>query len=88
MLTVFFLSGPGRRGVHQGSIMCPYEKLRLMLLSMHLSPLWDNKLMKCHFLPLDNAQQQWLYWQRHRQQEQRRGERAVTVLEEDVFAGR
>lgn len=38
-----------------GSIMCPYEKLRLMLLSMHLRPPWDNKLMKCHFLPLDNV---------------------------------
>lgn len=36
--------------------MCPYEKLRLMLLSMHLSPGSDNKLMKCHFLPLDNVQ--------------------------------
>lgn len=59
MLTVFFpaLVQVGG-GVHQGSIMCPYEKLRLMLLSMHLSSGSDNKLMKCHFLPLDNVQQQ------------------------------
>lgn len=75
MLTDSFPSGPGGRwGVHQGSIMCPYEKLRLMLLSMHLSPGSDNKLMKCHFLPLDNVQQQQpqkgrLEWGRERERQ-------------------